>query len=136
MNKKAIIFLLANIPLSLVLFYLLAILCGMILYPFTMIVNIGLLLSIFSIIIIGINLLILKRLKSLDFLTVFVCVFEVLIIGFIIYQREISLKFWPSLIFSLTTDGLPAWFACPQSSNSQSCNISTTRLLPLRNSTA
>jgi len=90
MSKKTILFLIANIPLSLLLFYLLAFTCSLVMDPFQIMGMVGFLCIIFSVIIIAIDLVILKRLESMDTLTVFLCVIEVLSVAFAIYlwQRD------------------------------------------------
>jgi len=85
MNKKVILFLIANLPLSLFLYYILAFVCTMFIYTWNFNGMLGLWVVIFSIIIIAIDLLILKFIKRLDFLTAFIFVAEVFAIGFVLY---------------------------------------------------
>jgi len=93
MNKRSIIFLIANIPLSLLLFYIFAVVCSLFQDPFTLMRMVGFLYSLFSLIIIAIDLLILRGVKRSDFLTVFLCVVEVSSIAFLIYLWQRSQTF-------------------------------------------
>jgi len=85
MNKKTIIFLVANIPVSFVVFYLLTLASCFFFGTNTILDNLVYAFLIFSIIVVIIDSFILKDLKSIDLLTVLICAAEVSAISIILY---------------------------------------------------